>query len=149
MGQYRRPRASRSLSTYLLTIGCAFLQMGATGKFVVVVDDDASVARSTTRLLRAAGITVDTFTSGADFLARIQDQPAYRPGCVILDVCMPGMDGLEVQAHLSGLALPLIFITAHDVPEARDAALSSGALGYLRKPFDGSQLLALVRSVMP
>jgi FixJ family two-component response regulator len=123
--------------------------MGATGKFVAVVDDDASVARSTSRLLRAAGITVDTFTSGTDFLIRVQGQPAYRPGCVILDVCMPGMDGLEVQQQLAGLALPLIFITAHEVPEARDKALALGAVGYLRKPFDASQLIDLVRSVMP
>ncbi|PLQ00792.1 response regulator transcription factor [Cupriavidus pauculus] len=123
--------------------------MGASGNFVVVVDDDASVARSTSRLLRAAGITVDTFTSGTDFLASIQGKPAYRPFCVILDVCMPGMDGLEVQQQLAGLALPLIFITAHEVPEARDKALAAGAVGYLRKPFDAVQLVDLVRSVMP
>lgn len=123
--------------------------MGATGNFVVVVDDDASVARSTSRLLRAAGITVDTFTSGADFLSRIHGRPVYRPFCVILDVCMPGIDGLEVQQQLAGLALPLIFITAHEVPEARDKALAAGAVGYLRKPFDAAQLVDLVRSVMP
>lgn len=116
---------------------------------MVVVDDDASVARSTSRLLRAAGITVDTFTSGIDFLARIRGKAAYRPCCVILDVCMPGIDGLEVQQQLAGLALPLIFITAHEVPEARDKALAAGAVGYLRKPFDAAQLVDLVRSVMP
>ena len=123
--------------------------MGASGNFVVVVDDDASVARSTSRLLRAAGITVDTFTSGTDFLDRIRGKPVYRPFCVILDVCMPGMDGLEVQQQLAGLALPLIFITAHEVSEARDKALAAGAVGYLRKPFDAAQLVDLVRSVMP
>ncbi|SDP34070.1 Response regulator receiver domain-containing protein [Ralstonia sp. 25mfcol4.1] len=123
--------------------------MGATGNFVVVVDDDASVARSTSRLLRAAGITVDTFTSGADFLSRIHGKASYRPFCVILDVCMPGIDGLEVQQQLAGLDLPLIFITAHEVPEARDKALAAGAVGYLRKPFDAAQLVDLVRSVMP
>jgi FixJ family two-component response regulator len=123
--------------------------MGAGGNFVVVVDDDASVARSTSRLLRAAGITVDTFNSGADFLARLHGKPAYQPFCLILDVCMPGMDGLEVQQQLAGLALPLIFITAHEVPEARDKALAAGAVGYLRKPFDAAQLVDLVRSVMP
>lgn len=123
--------------------------MGVTGNFVVVVDDDASVARSTSRLLRAAGIAVETFTSGTDLLARIHGKSDYRPSCVILDVCMPGMDGLEVQQQLAGLALPLIFITAHEVPEARDKALAAGAVGYLRKPFDGGQLVDLVRSVMP
>ncbi len=123
--------------------------MGAGNQFVVVVDDDASVARSTSRLLRAVGITVDTFTSGADFLARMRTQPAYRPACVILDVCMPDVDGLEVQQQLAGVPLALIFITAHDVPEARDKALGAGAIGYLRKPFNAGQLVDLVRSVIP
>ncbi len=122
--------------------------MGAIRQFVVVVDDDASVARAISRLLRAAGITVDTFTSGIDFLDRMHAQPAYQPACVILDVCMPGVDGLEVQQQLSGIPLALIFITAHDVPEARDKALSAGAIGYLRKPFNAAQLVDLVRSVM-
>ncbi|WP_425267443.1 response regulator transcription factor [Cupriavidus lacunae] len=115
---------------------------------MVVVDDDKSVARAISRLLRAAGITVDTFTSGTAFLDQILSQPAYLPGCVILDVSMPGVDGLEVQRRLAGIPLPIIFITAHDVPEARDKALSAGAIGYLRKPFNTSQLIELVRSVM-
>lgn len=122
--------------------------MGAIGQFVAVVDDDASVARSTARLLRAAGIAVDSYTSGVAFLDRLGAQPAYRPACVILDVCMPDVDGLEVQRRLSGLPMSLIFITAHDVPEARDKALSAGAIGYLRKPFDAGHLVRLVRSVM-
>lgn len=116
---------------------------------MVVVDDDESVARATSRLLRAAGITVETFTSGADFLHRMRTPPSYLPACVILDVCMPDVDGLTVQHELAGLALPLIFITAHDVPEARDKALNAGAIGYLRKPFNTAHLVALVRSVMP
>ncbi|WP_423193788.1 response regulator transcription factor [Cupriavidus sp. H18C2] len=122
--------------------------MGPTGKFVAVVDDDASVARSTARLLHAAGIAADTFASGDAFLARIHGPAAYRPSCVILDVCMPGVDGLEVQQQLAGLGLPLIFITAHELPEVRDRALAAGAVGYLRKPFDANQLIRLVRSVM-
>ena len=122
--------------------------MGSSGQFAVVVDDDESVARAISRLLRAAGITVDTFTSGAEFLNQVLTQPAYRPGCVILDVSMPDIDGLEVQRRLAGMPLPIIFITAHDVPEARDEALSAGAIGYLRKPFNTSQLIELVRNVM-
>jgi DNA-binding response OmpR family regulator len=67
---------------------------------------------------------------------------------VILDVSMPHLDGLEVQRRLGGLSLPIIFITAHDVPEARNKALSAGAIGYLRKPFNTQQLIELVRGVM-
>jgi FixJ family two-component response regulator len=120
----------------------------SSGQFAVVVDDDESVARAITRLLRAAGITVDTFTSGTAFLDQVLSQPAYRPSCAILDVCMPDIDGLEVQRRLAGMPLSIIFITAHDVPEARDKALSAGAIGYLRKPFNTAQLIELVRGVM-
>ncbi|WP_404993291.1 response regulator transcription factor [Cupriavidus pauculus] len=122
--------------------------MASTGRFVVVVDDDVSVARAISRLLRAAGMTVDTFHNGADCLARIATQPNYLPACVILDVSMPGMDGLEVQRRLARYPLSVIFITAHDVPQARDAALSAGAIGYFRKPFNATQLIDLVRSTL-
>ncbi|MBV8270648.1 MAG: response regulator [Cupriavidus sp.] len=122
--------------------------MGSSGQFAVVVDDDESVARAISRLLRAAGITVETFTSGAAFLDQVLSQPTYRPRCAILDVSMPDIDGLEVQRRLAGMPMAIIFITAHDVPEARDKALSSGAIGYLRKPFNTTQLIELVRGVM-
>jgi len=122
--------------------------MGSSGQFAVVVDDDESVARAISRLLRAAGITVDTYTSGMEFLDQLLSQPTYRPSCAILDVCMSDIDGLEVQRRLAGMPLPVIFITAHDVPEARDKALSAGAIGYLRKPFNTTQLIELVRGVM-
>lgn len=122
--------------------------MGSIGQFVVVVDDDASVARAISRVLRAAGIPVETFTHGEDFLDRVRKQPGHLPSCVILDVCMPDVDGLEVQQRLAGMPISTIFITAHEVPEARDKALSAGAIGYLRKPFNASQLIELVRSVM-
>jgi FixJ family two-component response regulator len=118
-------------------------------RFVAVVDDDVSVARAISRLLRAVGIAVDTFTSGSAFVDQILTRQDYRPQCVILDVCMPDVNGLEVQRLLAGVPLSLIFITAHDLPESRDRALSAGAIGYLRKPFNASQLLGLIRTVMP
>lgn len=122
--------------------------MGPIGRFAVVVDDDASVARAIARLLRSANITVDTFTTGTALLARMEAQPSYLPACVILDVSMPEMDGLEVQRRLAGRASAVIFITAHDLPETRDKALASGAIGYLRKPFNGRQLIELVRGTL-
>lgn len=122
--------------------------MVSNGQFVVVVDDDASVARAVSRLLRAAGIAVETFTSGAAFLNKVHGQPGYRPACAIVDVCMPDLDGLEVQQRLAGIPLPLIFITAHDLPEARGKALAAGAMAYLRKPFHAGQLIEMVRGLM-
>ncbi|CAG2154767.1 Response regulator protein TmoT [compost metagenome] len=118
--------------------------MGPTESFVVIVDDDDAVARAIARLLRAAGVVVDTYASGLTLLERLQADPGYRPDCVILDVCMSDIDGLEVQQRLMPIGLPVLFITAYDVPEARTRALANGALGYLRKPFIASQLLALI-----
>jgi FixJ family two-component response regulator len=123
--------------------------MVSNDRFVAVIDDDVSVARAISRLLRAVGIAVDTFTSGTVFVDQILSRPDYRPQCVILDVCMPEINGLEVQRLLAGIPLSLIFITAHDLPASRDRALSAGAIGYLRKPFNASQLVGLVRTVMP
>lgn len=118
--------------------------MAPTETFVVIVDDDDAVARGIGRLLRAAGVAVDTYSSGLALLARIDADPAYRPDCVILDVCMPDMDGVELQRRLAPTGLPLLFITAYDVSEACERALANGALGYLRKPFDAAQLLSLI-----
>ncbi|GAB2909793.1 hypothetical protein GCM10027093_54890 [Paraburkholderia jirisanensis] len=109
--------------------------MGTAKPFVVVVDDDASVGRAIKRLLRSVGIAADTFASGDEFLDTLSSMPSYRPGCVILDVQMPGSSGLEVQRRLAGEALPIVFITAHDDAGVRDAALAAGAVAYLRKPF--------------
>lgn len=123
--------------------------MGPTETFVVIVDDDDAVARAIARLLRAAGVAVDTYASGLTLLARLDAEPDYRPNCVILDVCMPDIDGLEVQQRLVPLGLPVLFITAYDVPEARARAMANGALGYLRKPFNAAQLLALIPAARP
>lgn len=122
--------------------------MASSGQFAAVVDDDESVARAISRVLRAAGLKVDTFTTGNALLQKMQMQPWYRPSCVILDVCMPDPDGLEMQRRLADTRIPIIFMTAHDVPEARDKALSAGAIGYLRKPFNTAYLVDLVRSVI-
>ena len=118
--------------------------MGAAKPFVVVVDDDASVGRAIKRLLRSVGIVADTFASGDEFLDTLSSMPSYRPGCVILDVQMPGSNGLEVQRRLAGHALPVIFITAHDDAGVRDEALAAGAVAYLRKPFNDALFIRTV-----
>jgi FixJ family two-component response regulator len=83
-------------------------------------------------------MNADTFTSGHEFIKHIQTMPSFRPDCVVLDVQMPGMNGLEVQELLvrSENPLPVIFITAHDEVSLRERALQAGAVAFLRKPFN-------------
>ena len=107
---------------------------------VFVVDDDPSIRRSLERLLRAAGHAVQTFVSARQFLER---GDLAAPGCLVLDVRMPGQSGLDLQQVLeaAGHHIPVIFITGHaDLPLAQQA-MRAGAVGLLAKPFDGQELL--------
>lgn len=105
---------------------------------IAIVDDDESVRRALKRLARSLGMDAETFTAGREFIDLLGAMPSFQPDCVILDVQMPGMNGLEVQEQLaqSGSRLPVIFITAHDEVGARERALAAGAVAFLRKPFD-------------
>ena len=116
--------------------------------YVAIVDDDASVCRAIRRLLLSIGIDADTFLSGDEFLSAWSDVLVRRPGCVILDIHMPGTNGLEVQRQLSGSGIPVIIITAFDEIDLRQQALASGATGYLRKPFTDSILLSTVEMAL-
>lgn len=110
---------------------------------VCVVDDDAAVRRSVKRLLKAANYTVETFASAAEFLA---GGAGITCGCAILDVLMPGMDGLSLQRELTsiGVRTPVIFFTARDEAPIRDQALKNGAAGFLSKSASGKELLDAV-----
>ena len=110
---------------------------------VFVVDDDAAVARSLARLLRAAGWPVETYLSAEAFLAARSGAAA---GVLVLDVRLPGMSGPQLDERLRacGIALPTIFITAGDEPRSRDEALRRGARAWLRKPVDPDRLVAEV-----
>ncbi|HEX2831327.1 MAG TPA: response regulator [Burkholderiales bacterium] len=114
---------------------------------IAIVDDDASVRRAVQRLLRAAGMRAQTFASGDAFLQSLDGAAAPRPACVILDVQMPGLTGLDVQARLGG-ALPIIFVSAYDEAHARDQALEAGAVAFLRKPFSDQLLIETLREVL-
>jgi FixJ family two-component response regulator len=116
--------------------------------FVAVVDDDESVSRAIKRLLRSTGLAAETFKTGDEFLDMFESIPSYRPACIVLDIQMPGLNGLEVQQRLAGSGIPVIFITAHDEPGVRDQAFKSGAAGYLRKPFNDEVLIEAVRSAI-
>jgi len=110
---------------------------------VFVIDDDASVRKSLTRLLRSMGFGVETFASAEDYL----DRETYRGlGCIVLDLRMPGLSGIDLQDRLnnSGNALPIVFITGHGTVPASVKALKAGAEDFLEKPFEDNELLVAV-----
>jgi FixJ family two-component response regulator len=115
--------------------------MGNAKPTTAVVDDEESVGRAIKRLLSSVGMEAEVFTSGDDFLNKLSSVPSFRPGCVILDVQMPGISGLEVQRRLAGTSISVVIITAHDDAAVREQVLAAGAVGYLRKPFNGSVLI--------
>jgi len=110
-------------------------------KAVHIVDDEDSVRRSVAFLLRTAGFDVHAYASGVAFLKEVR---TVRPGCILLDVRMPEMDGMEVQRELAarGVTMPIVVLTGHgDVPIAVEA-MKAGAVDFLEKPFEKSVLLA-------
>jgi FixJ family two-component response regulator len=114
---------------------------------VFVVDDDPSVRRGLERLLRTAGHRVESFASAREFLERPDHD---GPRCLVLDVRMPGQSGLDLHDRLvaSGRDIPVIFITGHaDVPMAV-RAMKAGAVDFLSKPFDDSELLGAARQAL-
>jgi FixJ family two-component response regulator len=114
---------------------------------VHVVDDDESMRSALARLLRHAGYAVRTYTSAGDFLVA---EPDPRPGCLLLDLELPGPSGLALQDTLRrrGEALPIVFISAYqDIPRTV-LAIKGGASDFLVKPVDGAKLLAAVESAL-
>ncbi len=107
---------------------------------VYVVDDDLSVRKSLQRLLKSSGFDVQAFKSGQEFLSEADQNAA---GCLILDVVMPGLSGLELQQELLAreFEVPIIFITAHDNATVEQKARNAGACAFLRKPFEDHVLL--------
>ena len=121
--------------------------MSDAGTFVYVVDDDASAREGIAGLLRSAGLTPKTFASAEEFLAAPRPKP---PSCLVLDVTLPGVSGLDLQQELakSNLQIPIIFLTGHgDIPMTV-RALKAGAANFLTKPFDGEDLLNSIHQCM-
>ncbi len=117
--------------------------------YVGVVDDDESLLRSLARLLRAAGMQPVTYTSAEAFRA---DAKQPRFDCLVLDVQLPGMSGIELRDLLAaeGAATPVLFVTAHDDPRAHASAMAGPCAGYFRKTDSGSEILdAIRRAVLP
>jgi FixJ family two-component response regulator len=114
---------------------------------VSIVDDDEAVRQALEGLLRSVGVQVAAFASAEEFLGSGQLQST---GCLILDLWMPGMGGLELQQRLAGYGqqIPIIILTAHGDDEARTRALSAGAVAFLGKPFDVDALLSAVETAL-
>jgi FixJ family two-component response regulator len=115
---------------------------------IFIVDDDPLVQRALKRLLTTNGFPARVFCSAKEFL----DQGALMPagGCLVLDVKMPGLSGLDLQAELQqrGLRLPIVFITGHGTVPMSVHAMKEGAVDFLQKPFDGQTLIAAIRKAV-
>jgi FixJ family two-component response regulator len=123
------------------------MEIESGANMVVVVDDEESVRKALQRLLGAAGLTVSSFASAEDFLKSGQ---LDSTGCLVADIRMPGMSGLELLAELNRkrLPIPTIFITAHGDENLRMQAMRAGAVKFLPKPVDGAMLVASVQAAL-
>jgi two-component system, LuxR family, response regulator FixJ len=108
--------------------------------FVHLVDDDEAIRRSAGFMLKTSGFQVKTYESGVELL---KEAPSLEPGCILLDIRMPGMDGLEVQQKLQekGVSLPVIIMTGHGDVTLAVQAMKAGAVDFLEKPFEKAALL--------
>ncbi|CAN5139844.1 response regulator FixJ [soil metagenome] len=121
--------------------------MTEASNIIHLVDDDEAIRQSIGFMLRKAGYTVIAFASGDDFLKAVTRE---SQGCVLLDVRMPGLDGLEVQARLNGtgIALPVIMLTGHGDVTLAVRAIKAGAIDFLEKPFERASLLAAIEDAL-
>ena len=114
-------------------------------KLIHIVDDEESIRKSTSFLLKTAGYAVETWASGTAFLAEVK-QAAH--GCVLLDIRMPGMDGLDVQQALAerGVTMPVVIMTGHGDVGIAVRAMKAGAVDFLEKPFERGALLSAIEA---
>src|SRR5262249_30661962 len=147
-GQLDRAGRARQNGTMPVT-HCGSWHMPKTlSGYVAIVDDDMAVRKGLARLLGASAIRVRSFASGREFLESLS---AEVPGCLIVDLQMPEMTGLELQGELGrlGARIPTIVITAHNERGLRERCLAAGAAAYLVKPLDSTMLLASIDSSAP
>jgi FixJ family two-component response regulator len=119
----------------------------ARAPLISIVDDDDSLRNSLGNLLRSVGLRVQEFASADAFLG---SQSGRETACLILDVRMPGMNGLELQRHIvaADWRLPIVFITSHADDDARTRALGAGAVGFLYKPFREQEILDAIDAAL-
>jgi len=114
---------------------------------IAIVDDDPSVQRGLQRLVRSAGWNAETFTSAQEFLASSR---AASPNCVLLDLQLPGLSGLDLQKRMAevGLEIPIVFLTGHGNIPASVEAMKAGAVQFLTKPVDEQKLLQAIEEAV-
>ncbi len=114
---------------------------------IAIVDDDASVQRGLQRLIRSAGWKVETFASAQEFLARSRTE---LPNCVLLDLQLPGLSGLDLQKRMAevGLEIPIVFLTGHGNIPVSVQAMKAGAVQFLTKPVDEQELLQAIEEAV-
>lgn len=114
---------------------------------IAIVDDDPSVREGLSSLIRSAGLQVETFASAQEFLAR---PGAEAPSCLVLDLQMPGLSGLDLQKRMAeaGLEIPIVFLTGHGNIPASVQAMKAGAVEFLTKPFEEQDLLQAIQEAI-
>jgi FixJ family two-component response regulator len=127
------------------TAAAVWAAMAEPSRWIAIVDDDPSVLKALARLLRTRALYARTFGSAQEFLDALPDG---LPDCLIVDLQMPGMTGLELQQDLvkAGIKIPTIVITAHDGVSTRERCRSAGASAYLLKPLQDAVLIAAINS---
>ena len=102
------------------------------------------------RLVRSLGMAAETYASSEDFVEQMEALPSFRPNCVILDIQMPGLNGIEVQRHLRAVYqdIPIIFITAYEDRADRDRAIAGGAVAVLRKPCNDALIMRTLQAAL-
>jgi FixJ family two-component response regulator len=122
-------------------------ESGKSDAIVAIVDDDASVREGLQSLIRSAGWRVETFVSAQEFLGR---RGAEAPSCLILDLQLPGLSGLDLQKRMAkvGLEIPIVFLTGHGSIPASVQAMKAGAVEFLTKPLDEEKLLQAIQEAI-
>ena len=116
-------------------------------RLIAIVDDEKAVCRAISRLVISAGLEAEMFSSAEEFLRSSRER---RPDCLILDLRLPGINGLELQQKLATdhCRIPIVVVSAHDDPASRRQALQNGAFAFLGKPFNDEALLEALHSAM-
>jgi FixJ family two-component response regulator len=113
---------------------------------IAVLDDDSSVRTAISRFLKTSNLEVNLYSRSIDFLNSLDHE---RPDCLILDIHMPNVDGIDVMRYLkaSNIVFSIVIVSADDEPDKREACSKLGAMSFLRKPLDGDLLLRVIESV--
>ena len=146
-------QSDRTKVLWQIREGCSILEPSKRGvavagnNVVAIVDDEKIVRRAIGRLVMSAGLKSEDYPSAEEFL---EVYPHRNPDCLILDLRLPGMSGLELQQRMAAdhNQTPIIFVSAHDDPEVRAQALRGGAVAFFAKPFQDDALLEAIRSAM-